>query len=70
MPTPVDEITRLLRKELGQGWSLGLHHVNSSDFGLPQSRGRMYIVGRRTRLYPNGTPCGLPVFAKRTPASE
>eukprot|EP00969_Alexandrium_andersonii_P225032 9939018-Alexandrium_andersonii.AAC.1 len=47
-----------------------MHRVNTAHFGLPQSRSRMCIVGRRRALYPNGNASGLPVFTRQMPIAK
>ena len=55
---------REFRRQLGDEWSVSLVEANALDFGLPQSRSRVFIVGRRKELYPWGVPSGLPCFAR------
>ena len=43
---PIDIVVKRLRKTC-PGWAIEVHRVNSLDFGLPQSRTRLYVVGRR-----------------------
>ena len=43
---PIDTVVKQLR-ETCPGWSIEVHRLNSFDFGLPQSRSRLYIVGRK-----------------------
>ena len=68
--TPAVSIMNALTRGLGKQWSVTLHKVNSADFGLPQSRRRIYFVGRRSVLYPQGTPSGLPFFRSMMNVSE
>ena len=65
LKTPAREIVETLQTGLGSSWTVTMHEVNSLDFGLPQSRRRLYFVGRKSVLYPNGFPTGLPQFASR-----
>lgn len=63
--SPLDALQDLLRSKLGSGWSLQRVLVNAADFGLPQSRQRVYLVGRRSQCYPRGVPAYPPAFDAR-----
>ncbi len=64
-----DIIARKLRQALPNSWTISKWAVNTSNFGLPQSRQWLYFVGRDMRLY-SGIPMYLPQFCKRAPMSE
>ena len=51
---PIDIVVRRLRNTC-PGWTIEVHRVNSLDFGLPQSRSRLYIVGRKHSPEKNGS---------------
>lgn len=63
--SPLDSLQELLRDRLGQGWVLQRILVNANDYGLPQSRQRVYLVGRRTQCYPRGMPAVAQPFDSR-----
>ena len=48
---PLKGFLASLRRQLGSEWSFTFMQVNSADFGLPQSRTRVYVVGRRLEFY-------------------
>ena len=48
--TPAAIITKKLRESC-PGWRVDLHILNAKDFGLPQSRGRVYWVGHRVASF-------------------
>ena len=60
--TPAMRIITYLQDELGSGWGIDKTVMNTSDFGLPQRRKRLYIIGRRMTSYPLGCPSPCPVF--------
>lgn len=45
--TPIATVLERLREELGSGWHVSYDVLAARDYGLPQSRNRVYIVGRR-----------------------
>ena len=66
---PVKIITRRLQEGL-PGWDVEVLLVNTMDFGLPQSRPRVYIVGRRKSWFPRGRPPALTQFSSRVRLSD
>ena len=62
--TPANEVMRFLKENLGEEWAVTSNDVNSLNFGLPQSRDRIYVIGRRKSAYRNGCPSSLPHFKK------
>ena len=67
---PVTHILARLQSHCGSGWSLQVYKVNSLNFGLPQSRSRVYIVGRRRDAYGQSAVPLLPQFTARMDFSE
>ena len=59
---PIDYIMTKLRKG-GPGWRWGLWRLNASDFGLHQSRRRVYIYGMDQASAPS------PIQAPRLPVA-
>jgi DNA-cytosine methyltransferase len=49
--SPLNTIMEKLRAGLPEGWVLAAHCCNSLNFGMPQRRGRVYIVGHRVDLF-------------------
>ena len=68
--SPLDSLIHNLQRQLGDGWAIQQSMVNALDFGLPQSRKRIYVVGRNMRWYPRGQPVPPPFFDKRVLASQ
>lgn len=68
--TPLDMFKGTLRKMLGNGWIVQHILVNSLDYGLPQSRDRVYIVGRRVKFYIQYLPRSPPHFEHQVSPSE
>ena len=67
---PIDIVVKRLRKTCPE-WAIEVHRVNSLDFGLPQSRTRLYIVGRRYPPEKNESYMPpLRKFQKRLPLSK
>ena len=54
--SPLDAMQELLRARLGGEWAMQRVFAKAADFGLPQSRPRVYLVGRRMAMYPRGAP--------------
>jgi len=67
---PLKEFLRKLRNRLGSEWSFSSVHVNSLDFGLPQSRNRVYVLGRRLEFYPKTLPAHPERFQFRVKAKQ
>ena len=64
---PIDIIVKRLRNAC-PGWSIEIHRVNSLHFGVPQSRPRVYIVGRKYSPENNGSQMPpLRTFRERVP---
>ena len=68
--TPLSRIQALLRSKLEGNWTLRVHTLNAADYGLPQSRNRVYLVGTNPKFFPNslfggGGDAGVPTFACR-----
>ena len=66
---PVKVIVRALEEALAS-FVVEVICVNTLDFGLPQSRPRVYIVGRRQSAFPRGQPPPVRPFAGRSPMSS
>ena len=67
---PIDIVVKRLRNTC-LGWAIEVHRVNSLDFGLPQSRSRLYIVGRRYSPEKNGSSMPpLRNFQQRLPLGK
>lgn len=56
-----------LRAELPDNWTVGIVVLNSAHYGLPQSRGRAFIVGHCHRLFGNGDIRAPPPFKTTVP---
>jgi DNA (cytosine-5)-methyltransferase 1 len=68
--SPLKTIMDRLKAGLPENWALGAHVCSALDFGLPQRRRRVYIVGHRSDLF-GDTPFSEPEhFARRYPLSE
>ena len=64
---PIDIIVKRL-SDACPGWSIEIHRVNSLHFGVPQSRPRVYIVGRKYTPENNESPMPpLHRFQERVP---
>ena len=67
---PIDIIVKRLRQAC-PGWTIEIHRVNSLYFGVPQSRPRVYIVGRRYSPENSGSQMPpLRKFQERVPLSR
>ena len=60
--SPLDTILDILSQRMGPEWSVQTIRVNTKDYGLPQNRERMYIIGRRANFYTEGHPSMPPRF--------
>ena len=65
--TQATRLANYLQEGLGPGWAMDKTVMNTSDYGLPQRRKRLYIAGRRMARYPSGPPRPCPLF--RQPAN-
>jgi DNA (cytosine-5)-methyltransferase 1 len=57
--SPLQTIMARLQADLPDNWALGAHVCSALDFGLPQRRRRVYIVGHRSDLF-GDTPFAEP----------
>jgi len=48
----LDILIHQMRNKLGPTWFLRHMSLNAMDYGLPQSRPRVYLVGRKCKYYP------------------
>ena len=56
---PIDDVVALLIEKLPKNWSVDFCFYNSWNFGLAQSRRRVYLVGRKaipSNIGPSGPP--------------
>ena len=63
--TPLDILLRSLRSMLGTAWIVQPVHANAVDYGLPQNRPRIYIVGRKAKFYTQYIPAAPRPFRSR-----
>ncbi|MCP4244981.1 MAG: DNA cytosine methyltransferase, partial [bacterium] len=56
-----------LRGELPSHWTLRTLHMNSADYGLPQHRRRIYLIGRSGQWFSRGPLRQPPVFGPTPP---
>ncbi len=59
-------VSEKLQAELPGHWALRLLHMDSANYGLPQSRRRIYLVGRSGQWFPR-VPVRPPVFGPTPP---
>lgn len=59
-----------LRGRLGPAWIIQHVQLNALDYGLPQSRDRVYILGRKAKYYLQYIPPIPPKFDRRVSPSE
>ena len=64
-PSALDMLMATLRERLKQHWLISAIRVNTLDYGLPQNRDRIYIIGRRANLYQMHVPRVPPCFARQ-----
>ena len=64
-PSALDMLMATLRERLKQHWLISAIRVNTLDYGLPQNRDRIYIIGRRASLYQMHIPRVPPCFARQ-----
>ena len=70
-PSSLDMLLATLRERLKERWLISAIRVNTLNYGLPQNRDRVYIIGRRASLYQLHVPRDPPVFRGRSsPASS
>ena len=70
-PSALDMMLATLRARLKERWLISAIRVNTLNYGLPQNRERIYIIGRRASLYQLHVPRDPPVFRGRSsPASS
>ena len=55
---PLHTLVLELQSRLGAAWQVQYVQANALDFGLPQSRPRIYIVGRKAKFYTQHIPGG------------
>ena len=67
---PLDILSGTLRTLMGPTWVVQAVRVNSLTFGLPQSRGRVYVVGRKSMYYPVRLPRQPTQFARQVTPAE
>ena len=67
---PVKLIVRRLQEGLGQDFDIEVLLLNTYDFGLPQSRPRVFIVGRRKAMFTLGRPPPIMPFAGQVALSS
>ena len=68
--SPLDILMGQLQRRLGEGWAFRPVVANALDYGLPQSRSRVYLVGRKLQWYPIRQPVQPPFFERRVTAGE
>ena len=66
----LDTLMGNIQRQLGKEWAIQPIVVNALDFGLPQSRKRVYLVGRNLRYYCRGQPAPPPAFRSRVAAGQ
>ena len=57
---PLEVLLRSMRSKLGTSWLLRPTKLNAIAYGLPQNRPRIYIVGRKVKVYPRSFPALRP----------
>ena len=62
IPSPLDNLLAILKDRLKEHWLISATRVNSANYGLPQNRERVYIIGRRANLYQLHGPLDPPFF--------
>ena len=51
LTSPLHSSMELWRKKVGQAWPSQALRLSALDFGLPQRRPRVYLVGRQSTHY-------------------
>ncbi len=69
-PAASDVLLQRLRVGLAGQWHLDLYHLNTADFGLPQSRRRVYLVGRSAQWFANAARPVVPHFVGQCPLGQ
>ena len=69
-PSALDMVMATLRERLKQHWLISAIRVNTLNYGLPQNRERVYIIGRRASLYQLHLPRDPPFFAAQLKSRE
>ena len=69
-PSALDMLLATLRERLKQQWLISAIKINTLEYGLPQNRERVYIIGRRAKLYQLHVPTAPPSFARRVKPCE
>ena len=69
-PSALDTLLATLRERLKERWLISAIRVNTLNYGLPQNRDRVYIIGRRASLYQLHLPREPPVFARQVKPRE
>ena len=65
-PSALDMLLATLRERLKEQWLISAIRVNTLNYGLPQNRDRVYIIGRRASLYQLHLPRDPPFFLRRS----
>ena len=61
-PSALEMLMATLRERLKERWLISAIKVNTLDYGLPQNRERVYVIGRRASLYQLTVPREPPIF--------
>lgn len=69
-PSALDMLLGTLRDRLKERWLISAIRVNTLNYGLPQNRDRIYIIGRRVSLYPLRVPRDPPAFDRQVKPRE
>ena len=69
-PTALETLLDELRGRLGSTWLVQFVKANAWNYGLPQNRPRIYIVGRKTKFYTEYIPRGPQHFERRVRAAR
>ena len=69
-PSALDMLLGTLRDRLKERWLISAININTLNYGLPQNRERVYIIGRRVSLYPLRVPRDPPAFERQVKPCE
>ena len=69
-PSALDMLLGTLRDRLKERWLISAININTLNYGLPQNRDRVYIIGRRVSLYPLRVPRDPPAFERQVKPCE